>query len=233
MPAILTAIALYFWELLKIWGSLFAAPFTNLEMLWIIIPTYLNWIFADLFQEKKGTSLGNAISNAIIILWVSIDWSRSSIRFFSDKIISSWHLTWNIVASVIAFLYGIWVLSEGIKGRSITHHIGRIRIITYIILMVTPLIYTSNIPLTKAIIAMAVFFFPYYYIIELIDHLLPDPASIREEGEKSGGVNADAGFDSSFSNNISNPNTGNDFGSLKNQKNNQNRNFNDFRNFKL
>lgn len=232
MPPIIIAIASYFWELLKIWASLFAAPFANLEMLWIIIPTYLNWIFADFFQEKRGTSLGNAISNAIIILWVAIDWSRSSIRFFSDKIISSWHLTWNIVSSVIAFLYGIWVLTEGIKGTSITHHIGRIRIITYIILMVTPLIYTSNIPLTKAIIAMVIFFFPYYYIVELIDRLLPDPASIREGEEKSGSVNAGTGFDSGFSD-IGSPEIGNDFGSSKNQNNNQNRNFNDFRNFKL
>ena len=69
MPPILIAILTYFWELLKTWFSLFAAPVYNLEMLWIIIPTYLNWIFADFFQEKKGTSLGNAISNAKVNLY--------------------------------------------------------------------------------------------------------------------------------------------------------------------
>ena len=98
--------------------------------------------------------------------------------------------------------------------------------------MITPLVYASDIPLIKAVIAAILFFPIYYYTIELLDHFLPDPASIRE-GEEKSGVNAGTGFDSGFSNNTSNPGIGNDFSSPKNQNNNPNSNFNDFRNFKL
>ena len=37
---------------------------------------HLNWISTEIFQEKIGTGLGNAISNATVIFWVSIDWTR-------------------------------------------------------------------------------------------------------------------------------------------------------------
>ena len=63
--------------------------------------------------------------------------------------------------------------------------------------------------------------------------MLPDPASIREGKEKANSSGAGTGLDSSFPNNMGNPGIGNDFGSLKNQNNNQNSNFNDLRNFKL
>ncbi len=228
MPPILIAILTYFWELLKTWGSLFAAPIYNLEMLWIIIPTVLNWIFADFFQEKKGTSLGNAISNAVVILWASIDWTRTSIRFYSTKFISGWHLTGNIISSLIVFAYGVWIVYEGIKAKNITHYIGRIRVVTYIVLMVTPLIYNSDIPLGKAIIAMILFFPAYYYLVELIDRLLPDPASIKEDEGKSG---SDSGSSFDLSNNSSSTGSS-DIGGLGGLDDNSNAS-QDFKDFKL
>ncbi len=227
MPPILLAILTYFWELLKTWGSLFAAPVTNLEMLWIIIPTYLNWIFADFFQEKKGTSLGNAISNSVIILWASVDWSRTSIRFYGNKLITGWHITGNIIASLIVFAYGVWIVYEGINAKNITHYIGRIRIVTYIVLMITPLIYNSNIPIGKAIFAMILFFPVYYYLVELLDYLLPDPESIKEDKGKSGG---ESGSSFDLSNNSTNTGSS-DLGNLGSLDNNTSQN--DFKDFKL
>lgn len=201
MPSILVTVGSYFWELLKVWGQLFIAPIQNFQMLWVIIPVYLNWIISELFQEKKGTSTGNAISNAAIVLWASVDWARTSLNFFSGKIISSWKLTMNIIASLAIFLYGAFIVYEGIKGKSITHYIGRIRILSYIVLMITPLIYNAKIPLGKAVIAMIVFFPIFYYLIELIDYLLPDPVSVREEGEKVTNIGSgDFGTDSNANN---------------------------------
>ena len=228
MPTTISAILLYFWGLVKTWGALFIAPIGNLEMLWIIIPIYLNWIFSEFFQEKRGTSLGNAISNATIVLWVAIDWSRTSTRFFADNVISSWHLAWNISASILVFAYGIWVVYEGVKGKNLTHYIGRVRVATYIILMGTPLIYNSPIPIGKALIAVILFFPLYYFFIELLDRLLPDPVSIREDEGKLGSFNGGSGTDKGFSD-IGSQNRGNEFGagSLKSQK------MDDFKNFKL
>lgn len=228
MPPLIAAVLAYFWELVKTWGALFAAPIGNLEMLWIIIPIYLNWIFSEFFQEKRGTSLGNAISNATIVLWVAIDWSRTSTRFFADNAISSWHLAWNISASILVFAYGIWVVYEGVKGKNLTHYIGRVRVATYIILMGTPLIYNSPIPIGKALISIILFFPLYYFFIELLDRLLPDPVSIKEDEGKFGSFNGGAGTDKGFSD-IGGQNTGNEFGagSFKGQK------MDDFKNFKI
>ncbi|HIH42146.1 TPA: hypothetical protein HA246_00715 [Candidatus Woesearchaeota archaeon] len=230
MPPILIAILTYFWELLKTWFSLFAAPVYNLEMLWIIIPTYLNWIFADFFQEKKGTSLGNAISNAVIILWAAVDWTRTSIRFHGAKLITGWHLAGNIFASVIVFAYGAWIVYEGIKGKNITHYIGRIRIVTYIVLMITPLVYNSDIALGKAIISMILFFPVYYYLVELIDYLLPDPESIKEDEGKSGGSSDGPGSSFDLSNTSSSSGSS-ELGNLGSLDNNASQN--DFKDFKL
>ena len=229
MPSTIIAILLYLWGLVKTWGALFIAPIGNLEMLWIIIPIYLNWIFSEFFQEKRGTSLGNAISNATIVLWVSIDWSRTSTRFFANNAISSWHLAWNIVASVLVFAYGIWVVYEGVKGKNLTHYIGRVRVATYIILMGTPLIYNSPIPLGNALIAIVLFFPVYYFFIELLDRLLPDPASIKEDEAKAGSFNGGAGLDSGSFSDIGSRNMGNEFGAggFKSQK------MDDFKNFKI
>ena len=231
MPLTISAILLYFWGLVKTWGALFIAPIGNLEMLWIIIPIYLNWIFSEFFQEKRGTSLGNAISNATIVLWVAIDWSRTSTRFFANNAISSWHLAWNIVSSILVFAYGVWVVYEGVKGKNLTHYIGRVRVATYIILMGTPLIYNSTIPIGNAIIAIILFFPLYYFFIELLDRLLPDPISIKEEeGEaKPGRFGEGSGFGSSGFSDIGSQNTGNEFGagSFKGQK------MDDFKNFKI
>ncbi len=226
MPALITSILLYFWGLLKAWGLLFAAPFTNLETLWIIIPTYLNWIFAEFFQEKKGTSLGNAISNATIVLWVAIDWSRTSTRFFLNNTISKWHLAGNVATSVLVFLYGFWIVYEGVKGKNITHYIGRVRVVTYIILMITPLIYSTAIPLTKAVISIILFFPIFYLIIELFDRFLPDPASIKEDEEKAGAFNSGNEFNHGLPD-MGSSNLGNDFGSFKGSKSD------DFKNFKM
>ncbi|MBI2136211.1 hypothetical protein HYU06_04010 [Candidatus Woesearchaeota archaeon] len=230
MPPILLAVLTYFWELLKTWLSLFAAPIYNLEMLWIIIPTYLNWIFADFFQEKKGTSLGNAISNAVIVLWAAIDWSRTSIRFYGNKLITGWHLAGNVFSALVVFAYGAWIVYEGIRARNITHYIGRIRVVTYIVLMITPLIYNSDIPIGKAIFSMILFFPVYYYLVELLDYLLPDPKSIKEDEGKSG--TAGSGSSSSFdlSNTSSSPGSS-DLGNLGSPDNNASQN--DFKDFKL
>ncbi len=178
-PAI-TATLMYIWGLVKTWGSLFAAPYKNLIMLWLIIPIYLNWLFADFFQEKKKTSLGNAITNATIIFWVCVDWSRTTVNFYADKTIGTWNLVWKLALASLIFLYGLWIVIDGIKGKELTHYIGRVRVVTYIALMFTPIMYNA-IDINYIVFLTIVIFFPvFYYLIELIDKITPDPKSIVE-----------------------------------------------------
>jgi hypothetical protein len=188
MNAILSTVLTFLFDIVKAEGNLFAYPFINLDVLWVVIPIYLGWFFAEFFQEKKGTSLGNAISNGTIAFWVGADWARTTLRIKAEQ-----HLAFNLAVlgklfmAAIMFAYGMFIIIEGIKAKKMIHYAGRIRVVTYFVLMLTPLFYghgTGN--LIYSIIAMFVFFPVFYYIIELIDYLVPDTAAIREDTEGFG-----------------------------------------------
>lgn len=210
---IITAILSFLLDIARAEGLLFSAPFINLDMLWVVIPIYLGWFFAEFFQEKRGTSLGNAISNGTIAFWVGADWARTTLRTRAEQ-----HLAMNlaffgkIFMAVIMFAYGLFIIIQGIKARKMIHYAGRIRVVTYFVLMLTPLFYghgTNN--LLYSIIAMFVFFPVFYYLIELIDYLVPDTAAIREEIEALEGRKG-SGLNEPFSN------IGSDFGPGMGQK---------------
>ncbi len=172
-----------FGQLFLLWLSLFTDPFKNFEVLWLIIPIWLNWFFTEWFQEKDGTSFGNAISNGVIVLWVGIDW----LRYLTKPPTEIWgkivHFDPKIWIASIVFIYGATVIIYGVKVQSWIHIVGRIREVTYVLLMFTPIIY-GIIDISWEIILAIVLFFPlFYYIIEYIDRKLPDPESIQEDEE--------------------------------------------------
>jgi uncharacterized membrane protein YgcG len=186
--SVLAAIGLYLFEILKIWSfNLFVAPFKNFDMLWVLIPIWLTWFFAEFFQEKAGTSLGNAISNAVTPFWGSLDWSRSSIRFFQEGIISTGSLIARVALCIVVFGYGITIIVLGIKGKKIIKYIGRIREVTYLVAMFTPVIYNVT-PLSFNFFVAVIMFFPvFYFMIELIDYLTPDPEAVKLDTKEAGG----------------------------------------------
>ena len=196
-------ILLYVWFMLKEWFYIFISPMENLEMLWIIVPIWINWFFAEFFQEKKGTSFGNAISNGAVPLYIGIDWAR--------------HLTRNLTAGDMAFnfgvglryllcllllAYGLSIIIFGIKAKKFIKVYGRIRETTYVMLMFSPVVY-GIIDLTWRYMLIVVLFFPlYYYIIELIDKITPDPkiyhydkGKDKEEPEPGADLGSDMGSD--------------------------------------
>ena len=84
-------IGLYLWGLFKLWiFALFVAPFKNLDMLWLLIPIWATWFFAEFFQEKQGTSMGNAITNAVVVVWGSVDCSRQTVRLISQGVVDQY-----------------------------------------------------------------------------------------------------------------------------------------------
>src|SRR3989338_1317487 len=189
----LGAFGAYFWESFVIWlKTIFVAPFQNLDMLWILIPVYLGWVFADFFQEKRGTSLGNAISNAVIVLWAGIDWIRTSVDFYTSGIrIPMTELISKLIIAGVVITYGIYIVYLGVKGRVLTKYIGRIREVTYVVIMFTPLFYNTEATVTFQLFFATIIFFPiFYYLVEWLDTLIPDQESIREESgrrQASGG----------------------------------------------
>jgi hypothetical protein len=170
------------WSLLLSWLSLFIAPFQNPELLWIIIPIWLSWFFAEFFQEKKSTSFGNAISNGIVPVWVAIDWMRLLVgRINSEHLLFSWLLVLKFAICTLAFTYGVVIIVASIKVRKYVPYIARIREVTYVLLMFTPIIY-GVVDASWNVFASMILFFPVFYIIiEYFDWITPDPDIIRED----------------------------------------------------
>jgi len=174
------SVLLWLWTTFKEWLSIFIAPLKDFNMLWIIIPIYLNWIFTDIYQEKKGTSLGNAISNGVVVLWVGIDWSRTVIN--QGILSAGWTMFLiKMAIALLAFAYGLIIIIEGIKVKNITHYIGRIREVTYFCLMFTPIFYGVVKPTFTMFIAIILFFPVFYGIVELIARVTPNPKTYEEE----------------------------------------------------
>ncbi len=172
----------YLGTLFLSWLKLYAAPFTNFELLWIIIPIYINWIFTEIYQEKKGTSFGNAISNGVVPLWVGIDWGRVTVRMLLNHQIG-FDAVLAAKFGIITFMiiYGLAIIILGIQVKKITRYIGRIREISYVSLMLTPVFYgVAKLSLTN-LLAMLIFFPLFYGIIELICRVTPNPQSIEDD----------------------------------------------------
>ncbi len=162
------------------WLSIFSSPLKNFDILWILIPVWISWFFAEFFQEKIGTSFGNAISNGVIPVWVGIDWMRLIVNGLVSR-----EFTLNSVVGLKLFIcfiilvYGIVIIIDGIKAKRFIHFIGRIREVSYILIVLTPAIY-DIVPITTEYILSIIIFFPlFYYIIEFVDKLLPDPGVIE------------------------------------------------------
>jgi len=161
-------------ELLKTWFYTFTVSFTNHETIWIIIPIWLSWFFAEFFQEKEGTSFGNAISNGVIPLWVGIDW----LRLLTNRLVAS-DIEFDLlvfseyVISVLILLYGLLIIIGGIKGKQLVHYVGRMRVVTYILAVFTPFIYGLIVPSFAYLLSIIIFFPLFYFIVELIDRITP------------------------------------------------------------
>ena len=167
------------WDFFSHWLSIFAAPAKEPEMFWIIIPIWVNWFFTEFFQEKHGTSFGNAVSNGAIAIFASIDWTRYMYRLIEDGIITrfTFGLFLKFLVTVAVFAYGIYVIIASIKAKRIVFFIGRIRWVTYLLVMFTPIVY-NVIKMDFTTLFVIILFFPlYYWLVEIFDRLAPEPTT--------------------------------------------------------
>lgn len=162
--------------LFKKWSSLIVAPVFHLEMLWIIIPIYINWFLGEYFQEKGGTKFGSAITNGFTLLWACLDWTRTLYTSSVGVPKIEWlPFIGRLILSVLVGLYGFSVMYFAIKGKKLAQLIGRVRGVTYVLVCFTPIVY-GVISVDLALIASIAFFFPFvYFVIEMVLRKLPSP----------------------------------------------------------
>lgn len=161
------------------WFYLFYVPFTQINIIWIIIPIYVNWIISEIWQEKRFTAYGNAISNGVIVLWVGIDWGRRLTEALQEGTDS--HVAVKLVITFLMLLYGLVIIIYGIKAREFIHYAGRVRVVTYLMLMFMPIMY-DLVPASIGVFIRIFLFLPiFYFFIEFIDWLIPDPKTLDED----------------------------------------------------
>ena len=170
--SILWAFLLYILNLFLHWVSIFGAPIKEPEMFWIIIPIWINWFFTEFFIEKYGTSFGNAIGNGVIPILASVDWARYLYRGYIEL---SFDTFLKFALAIAVFVYGVFVIVAGIKLKHIIFYVGRIRWITYVLLMLTPIIY-NVVKFDFYTLTSTILFFPlYWWVIEFFDRITPEP----------------------------------------------------------
>ncbi|MFH1409573.1 MAG: hypothetical protein ABIH34_06705 [Nanoarchaeota archaeon] len=186
MSGILAFLSL-FWSLFVFWLSIFLSPFRHPNSLWIIIPIWLAWFFAEFFQEKKKTSFGNAISNGVIPLWVSVDWTRMLIFQLNEGTVRfGWPVAIKFFICLLVFAYGLTIIIGGIRTKQFIHYIGRIREVTYVLVVFTPIIY-GIMEMSWTFFLSIILFFPvFYFIFEFINKYAPTPKALRDEEDEKG-----------------------------------------------
>ena len=145
-------------------------------MFWIIIPIWINWFFTEFYQEKYGTSFGNAVGNGVIAILASMDWTRSMYKDMVDGIMQfTFGVFLKFLVALLVLGYGVFVIVAGIRIKRIVFYLGKIRWITYILLMLTPIIYRVIKLDWYTFVAISVFFPLYYWVIEIFDRITPEP----------------------------------------------------------
>jgi len=181
-------VGLYFLDLFITWvKTIFIIPFQNMEMLWLLVPIWVTWFFAEFFQEKHGTSMGNAITNSVVVIWGSIDCTRQTFRLISEGTLNyGFDVYLRFLIILLVLVYGIIIVVLGLRGNRVIKYIGRVREVTYVFAMFVPVFYNA-IPLTLTHVVSALLFMPiFYFTIELIDRYTPNPKAVVEDLEDSG-----------------------------------------------
>ncbi|HII71304.1 TPA: hypothetical protein HA265_00950 [Candidatus Woesearchaeota archaeon] len=182
-------VGIYFLNMFITWvKTIFVVPFQNVDMLWLMVPLWAAWFFAEFFQEKHGTSMGNAITNAVVVIWGSIDCTRQTFRLLGEGVLK-WNLDLylRLLLIIIILGYGVLIVILGLKGKKVIKYIGRVREVTYVFAMFVPVFYNA-VPMTLVHIVAAILFMPiFYFAIELIDRYTPNPTAVVQDMEESGG----------------------------------------------
>lgn len=157
--------------------------FQQSNFLWLIIPIFFIGVVTDKYQEEFGTSVGNAISNGALIIFTGFSWMQlisSRVGFPVDFTLSQY------LFSILMIIYGFAIVASGFRTGEFAKKYGRIRVITFMLMFFTMMIY---VPLLYNFVSILVFvlLFPFYYafITELVKVMPRAGGKLNEVGTRS------------------------------------------------
>ena len=128
------------------------------------------------------TSIGNAISNAALVIFTGFSWLQliTSRPDFPPAATFS-----QIIFSLFIIAYGFAIMGSGFMTGNFAKKYGRIRVITFMLLFFTIMIY---VPILYNFVSIILFvlLFPFYYafITELLK-VMPQAGSMLEKEKKA------------------------------------------------
>ncbi len=163
--------------------SILAAPATHLMTIYSLGPIYLNWITSEYFREEIHPEIKEAAKNGFTGIWVAGDWVRATYGRYYDSP-NPLAFVVKLVLSALLFIYGVVLVTKAFKEEKIVMLIGRVREISYIAIMITPLVYGAVPVDWITLTAMLVFYPVFYALVELILFAVPIPGTVAFGSEK-------------------------------------------------
>jgi hypothetical protein len=120
-------------------GEIILSPMTNILVMWSLIPVYINWFLNEVFFESDRHNFQSAFTNGFAALWIGMDWLRVITVDFTEITLL---FDFKVIMSIIMVTYGLLIMVEAARGRSIAKYIGRVREISLLIIFLTPVIYS-------------------------------------------------------------------------------------------
>ncbi|MDP7282594.1 MAG: hypothetical protein QF475_03090 [Candidatus Undinarchaeales archaeon] len=182
---------LFYFVLSIFWGGfrgiffrglfMFVSFIVKPSMIIVLVPIYINWITSDFFQERKGTSFVNALTNGVAGSWICVEWIRMSVKVNSADP-NFLLLIGKIMLSLLVLLYAALVIKDAWKGEGVVRFIGRAREMGYISIMMTPIIYNA-VPLSFSTLVAVILMFPVFYgVIDFLEFaVIPTPKFMKKK----------------------------------------------------
>jgi ABC-type multidrug transport system fused ATPase/permease subunit len=157
--------------------TIFVSTLTNVEIIWITYPVYIVWFSMELLIERERFTYGHSLANSIIFSWVSVDWLRHLYLHheFDDHN--------KLILTTFFLSLSIFTLLTSIKRKKIAKILGRTGSFAYFQIMFTPFIY-GIIEFNYINFLAVIIFYPLvYFVIYVIDKLVPKFAEEEEKFE--------------------------------------------------
>jgi len=147
-----------------IWAKLIIFPFLHADLLWRMLPIYLNGILMGIYTRSKNDFYKGAIFGGVVSILAGIDWIRASVN--GDVAFSL--LNW--VIAICFCVYGLFSAIVGlVKKRQFYFIFGRRSIFTFFAISFYPIqtgfIYNVELNVIASIFIVAL---PAILIFELI-----------------------------------------------------------------
>jgi hypothetical protein len=158
-------------------NAILLAPLRDFDILWTLLPIYINWILLEYYPERKETPLGNVFINGFSAIWVGMSW----IRYIYHSIAVIEFVLIRIIVSIGMIGWGFFLMREAIEGRSIAKYFGKARIVCFLTIIFTPFIYEAIGIDKETLIAILFIFLGMCFLSWFLKRVLPEPKHLRIE----------------------------------------------------